>query len=137
MKVLMAEDLESAREQLTDLIVEVDDLEVRFVAQDAMALLKAAGEWRPDVTILDVRMRGMIVLGALGTLKAIWPEMAVVVTAFDMNSYYRAAFLRHGADCAFDKSLGWNNLLNFLNTDPRCANAGMQTGKTLTEEIVK
>ncbi len=137
MKVLVAEDLESAREQLTDLMVEVDELEVRFVAQDAMALLQAAGEWQPDVAILDVRMRGMIVLGALATLKAIWPGMAVVVSAFDMDSYYRAAFLRHGADCAFDKSLGWSSLLNFLKTERFCATAGMQDGTALTEAILK
>ena len=133
----MAEDLDFAREQLSNLIVEVDGLEVRFVAQDAMALLQAAGEWRPDVAILDVRIRGMVVLGALATLKAIWPGMAVVVSATHMDPFYRAAFLRHGADCVFDKSLGWNGLMEFLKTDRRCANSGIQSGNTLTEELLK
>ena len=116
MRVLMAEDLESARERLTEMIGDVQDLEVRFVGQDVMSLLQTAGAWRPDVVILDVRMRGMIVLGVLETLKSIWPGMSVVISAFDMDAYYRAAFLKHGADCAIDKSFEWNGLLTFLQT---------------------
>lgn len=137
MKVLMAEDIESVREQLTELIREVENLELRFVGQDVMSLLQTAGLWRPDVAILDIRMRGMIALGMLETLKTIWPGMAVVVAAFDMDAHYRATFLKQGADCVFDKSLEWNKLTAFLKSYRDAARPATETEVTPIEDLLK
>ena len=137
MKVLMAEDIESAREQLMDQIGEVENLEVRFVCQDVMSLFQTASAWRPDVAILDIRMRGMIALGVLETLKMIWPEMAVVVAAFNMDTHYRATFLRQGADCVFDKSLEWSKLTAFLKGYRGGAKVAMEAEMPPTEDLLK
>ncbi len=114
MKLLMAEDLESVRQHLGELLAETADVELRFVAQEASQLMQAAADWQPDVAILDLRLRGMMTLGALETLKRKWPDMSVVVSGFFFEPYYRTAFLRHGADFFFDKSLEWGDLLAFL-----------------------
>ena len=114
MKVLMAEDLKSVREHLGGLLFEARDVELRFVAQDAAPLLQLAASWAPEVVILDTRMRGSMTLAVMEALKKQWPDSAVVVSAFFFEPYYREAYIRHGADLFFDKSLEWNELIQFL-----------------------
>ena len=114
MKVLMAEDLTSVREHLSGLLVEARAVEVRFVGQDTAPLMQAAAEWQPEVVILDVRMRGTMTLGILESIKKERPDTAVAVSAFFFEPYYREAYLRHGADFFFDKSLEWQELITFL-----------------------
>lgn len=117
MKVLMAEDLQSVREHLGNLMADVADLadiELRFMAQEAEPLRQAVAQWRPDVVILDLRMRGDIALAVLESIKKTWPGMAVVVSAFFFEPYYRKAFLDLGADLFLDKSVEWAELVEFL-----------------------
>ncbi|MCX7141625.1 MAG: response regulator [Proteobacteria bacterium] len=114
MKVLMAEDLQSVREHLGNLMADLTDVELRFMAQEAEPLRQAVAQWRPDVVILDLRMRGDITLAVLESIKKTWPGMAVVVSAFFFEPYYRKAFLDLGAELFFDKSVEWAELVEFL-----------------------
>ena len=114
MRVLMAEDLESVREHLIWLLAGAGGWELRFVAQDAALATLTAAAWRPEVVILDVRLRGAETLRTLEALKKEWPDMAVVISAFFFEPYHRQAYLRHGADFFFDKSLEWSELIAFL-----------------------
>ena len=110
----MAEDLTSVREHLSGLLSEAREIEVRFVEQDMAPLMQAAADWQPEVVILDVRMRGMMTLGILEAIKKQRADTAVAVSAFFFEPYYRDAYLRHGADFFFDKSLEWKELIHFL-----------------------
>jgi len=119
MKVLMAEDLQSVHEHLRGSLAEFAGVELRFVAQDAALATLSAASWRPEVVILEVRMRGAGVLGTLAALKKEWPDMVVVISAFFFEPHHRQAYLRQGADFFFDKSLEWRELVAFLR--PVCA----------------
>ena len=114
MKVLMAEDLESVREHLSRLMAEVEGIELRFLRQDAAPLLQTTADWQPEALIIDIRMRGMMMIGILGECKKRWPSMAIVVSGFAFEPYYRSAFLKNGADYAFDKTVEWSELIAFL-----------------------
>ncbi len=114
MKVLMAEDLGSVREHLRGLLTEFAGVELRFVQQDAALATLTAAAWRPEVVILDVRLRGAETRGALEALKKEWPGMAVVISAFFFEPQHRQDYLRQGADFFFDKSLEWSELIAFL-----------------------
>ena len=114
MKVLMAEDLESVRGHLRGLLAESAGVELRFVQQDAAVAILTAGVWRPDVAILDVRLRGAATLETLAAMKKEWPGMAVVICSFFFEPYHRDAYLRDGADFFFDKSREWSELIAFL-----------------------
>lgn len=116
MKVLMAEDLESVREHLSELLAETGDFELRFIEQDASLLMQTTAAWRPDVVVLDISMREGMALGILEALKREWQGMAVVVSAFFFQPYYRTAFLKLGADLFFDKSIEWDELIAFLRS---------------------
>ncbi|MFH1605043.1 MAG: response regulator, partial [Pseudomonadota bacterium] len=129
-KVLMAEDLAAVREYLSALCDESGNAELRFLEQDAMALLQAAADWRPNVVILDIRMRGQTALGVLESLKRDRPDMAVVVSAFFFEPYFRQGYLRNGADFFFDKSLEWNELTAFLRRrQAQLASAGVDVAQ--------
>ncbi len=114
MKVLMAEELISVREHLSGLLSEARNIDLRFIGQDATLLLQVAAAWLPDVVILDARMRGSMTLAVMEALKKQLPATAVVVSAFFYEPYYREAYIRHGADFFFDKSLEWKELIAFL-----------------------
>ena len=116
MKVLMAEDLESVREHLKGLLAQSAGVQLRFVQQDAALATLSVAAWRPDVVILDVRLRGAEIQAALSALKKEWPGMRVVISAFFFEPHQRAAYLRDGADFFFDKSLEWSELIAFLRT---------------------
>ena len=124
MKVLMAEDLESVRTRLSELLADCKDIELRFIDQDEMLLTQTAAEWRPDVIILDIRMRGMMTLAILEAQKRAWPGVAVAVSGFFFDPYYREAFLKHGADLFFDKSAEWQELMAFLRGRRALAGSG-------------
>lgn len=115
MKILMAEDLEPMREHLSGLMAEAGDIELRVVSQDASQVMRTAAAWRPDVIILDIRMRVMRTLDVLEILKKEWPATAVAVSALVFPSDYRELCLGQGADFFFDKSLEWNELMAFLH----------------------
>lgn len=113
-KVLMAEDLESAREHLKGVLAETSGVKLRFVQQDAALAILSAASWRPEVVILELRLRGADTPGLVQALKKEWPEMAVVISALFFEPCQRQAYLRNGADFFFDKSLEWTELIAFL-----------------------
>ena len=113
-KVLIAEDLDTMRKRFGELLAEVGNVELNFVLQDSELVMRIAADWRPDVVILDVRMRGMMTLGIVNALKKGWPEIAVAVSAFFFQPYFREAFLNLGADLFFGKSAALDELLEFL-----------------------
>lgn len=115
MKVLVAEDLKSVREHLSERLGEAGAVELRFVGQDASPLMLTVADWRPDVVILDIRMRGMMALEVLEVLKKEWPGVAVVVSAFIFQPWYRQGFLTLGADLVIDKSFEWEELIAFVH----------------------
>jgi len=115
MKILMAEDMEPVREHLGRLLDEVGNVKLRFVEQDAALLLQTIADWQPDAVIIDIRMRGTMVLGLLEECRKQWPHMAVVVSGVFFEQYYRTVFLRAGANAVFDKAGDWSELITFLD----------------------
>ena len=114
MSVLLTEGPGSVRERLTGLLAEAADFELRFVPQDAALVTLTAAAWRPEVVILDTRLRGAEALRTLEVLKKEWPGMAVVISAFFFGAFERDAYLGRGADFFFDKSREWSELIEFL-----------------------
>ncbi len=83
-RVLVADDSQSVREALCQLIADDPDLELVGEAADAETAIDLARTIRPDVVVLDGRMPGGGGAAALAALGAELPEVRVVVlSAYD------------------------------------------------------
>ncbi|KAB2812701.1 response regulator transcription factor [Pimelobacter simplex] len=97
--VLVVDDHQLARSGLRSLIEAEPDLEVAGEAGDGPAAVRLAGQLRPDVVLMDLRMPGGDGLAATRTIAAD-PDLAatriIVLTSYDSDDSVLAA-LRYGA----------------------------------------
>src|SRR3954466_7390314 len=105
MKVLIADDSEIVRERLAYLLGDVDGLEIVGQAEDAVEAEDLAGELKPDVPILDVRMPRGSGVDVLRAIKRDNPAATVIVLTNFVDPEARALCLEQGADYFFDKSI--------------------------------
>lgn len=83
-RVLIADDHLVVREGLRTMLELQDDLEVVGAATDGQAAVRLAGELRPDVILMDLRMPVLDGLGAIRAIRREWPALAVVIlTTYD------------------------------------------------------
>ena len=90
-RVLIVDDEPPARERLRRLLSELGDVEVAAEAGNGEQAVRLAGELRPDVVLLDVRMPGMDGLEAARHM-ALLPEPPAVVFTTAYDAYAMEAF---------------------------------------------
>ncbi|BCY11562.1 response regulator transcription factor [Actinoplanes sp. L3-i22] len=96
-RVLLADDHALVRTALRMVLTDADDIEVAGEAGSGAEAVRLAGELRPDVVVMDIRMPGMDGIEATRRISAI-PDApwVVVLTTFDDDEYVYGA-LRAGA----------------------------------------
>jgi NarL family two-component system response regulator LiaR len=96
-KILLADDHAFVRQGTRELLEQQQDLEVVAEARDGKEAVQLAIKNRPDVVIMDFAMPKLNGIEATRQLKAIAPNIAVLVlTAYDSDQYI-FAFLEAGA----------------------------------------
>ena len=90
-RVLIVDDEAPARERLRRLLVELGDIEVIGEAANGSKAVRLAGELKPDVCLLDVRMPGMDGIEAARHM-ALLPQPPAVVFTTAYDNYAIAAF---------------------------------------------
>ena len=114
MKVLLVEDLASVRAHLRELLADVGQVELLIAPQDFEAAMRIVLDSKAEAVILDMCMRGSMTIDMMRAIKAASPTTAVIVGTFYCQPFYRETFLSLGADFFFDKSLEWDELIEFL-----------------------
>lgn len=93
-KVMLVEDHVLVREGTRRLLELEDDLEIVAEAGDGETAVRLAGECQPDVILMDINIPIKNGLEATREIKALHPEIAVLVlTAYDDDEYI-SAFLQ-------------------------------------------
>lgn len=93
-RVLLADDQSMVRTGFRYMLDAEDDIAVVGEAGDGVEAVRLAGELRPDVVLMDIRMPGVDGLEATRRLAGPGvedPVRVVVVTTFDMDEYVHAA----------------------------------------------
>ncbi len=97
-KVLLADDEDLVRSGLRTILTSVDDIEVVAECDDGVYVADLARQHRPNVVLLDIRMRTADGLSALRRLRALPdPPSVAMLTTFDVDEYVQEA-LRIGAN---------------------------------------
>lgn len=96
-KVLIADDQALVRSGFRMILESRDDLEVVGEASDGEQAIRLAGQTRPDVILMDVRMPGLDGVAATARLTAVEdPPKIIILTTYDLEEPLYAA-LRAGA----------------------------------------
>lgn len=100
-RVLIVDDQEMVRTGLRLVLGRRPDMLVVGEAADGVAAVTAAGQARPHVILMDVRMPGVDGVEAIRQIHASWPHpepppRILVLTTFDLDEYVYSA-LREGA----------------------------------------
>jgi NarL family two-component system response regulator LiaR len=96
-RILLAEDHALVRQGTRELLEQQDDLIVVAEASDGSEAVQLALQERPDVVIMDFAMPKLNGIEATRHIKAVHPQIAILVlTAYDSEQYV-FAFLEAGA----------------------------------------
>ena len=97
-KVMLADDEELVRSGLRTILSSAGDIEVVAETDDGLYVADLARQHRPNVVLLDIRMRTADGLSALRRLRALPdPPAVAMLTTFDVDEYVQEA-LRIGAN---------------------------------------
>jgi len=97
-KVLLADDEDLVRSGLRTILSSADDIEIVAETDDGLYVADLARQHRPNVVLLDIRMRTADGLSALRRLRALPdPPAVAMLTTFDVDEYVQEA-LRIGAN---------------------------------------
>lgn len=87
-KILIADDHAVVREGTRQILEQEPDLDVVAEAADGEEAVRLAGSSKPDVVIIDIAMPKVDGIEATKQIKALFPDMAVLVlTAYDDDQF--------------------------------------------------
>lgn len=96
-QVFLVDDHPMVREHLSALLGREADLAVCGEAGDAPTALSSIGNLRPDLVIMDISLKKSNGLELLKNLKALHPDLPVLVLSMHDESLYASRVLRAGA----------------------------------------
>src|ERR1700721_366776 len=96
--VFVVDDHPLLRQGLAVLSNQQQDLEVCGEAEEAQAAMRAIGQRRPDILIVDISLNGPDGLDLLKTIRASYPELPVLILSMHDEAIYAERALRARAN---------------------------------------
>jgi DNA-binding NarL/FixJ family response regulator len=96
-KILLVDDHPLVREWLANLINQQQDLQVCGEAANAAAALGAIESAKPDIAIVDISLEGGSGIELIKNIRALHPEVIVIVLSMHDEMLYAERALRAGA----------------------------------------
>jgi DNA-binding NarL/FixJ family response regulator len=112
-RVLVADDERRARRALAALLATYPQLEVIGQAADGLQAVALAVELQPDVVVLDGIMPGLDGLGAVQRIKALAPQIAVILLTLYGDLEWDAR--QSGADGFLVKSADSEEIIDLIS----------------------
>jgi DNA-binding NarL/FixJ family response regulator len=114
MKVFIADDSQSIRSRLVEMLCELEEIEVIGEAQDVPEAIDSIRRLKPDVVILDIRMPGGSGLDVMKCINEARLQTAVIVLTNYPFPQYRKKFENNGAKFFFDKAAEFEKIIDVL-----------------------
>lgn len=120
MKIFIADVAARFRDQLIELLGEIESVEVVGQAGDVQTALALIHSLRPDVVMLDIHLSDGSGLELLRNLRREDKTTVAIMMTNQESHPYRQACVRAGADFLFDKADGVTEVKNVIrNLLPR------------------
>lgn len=133
-KVVIADDQELIRESLQVVLGMNADMEVTALAQNGRELLSLIKKNVPDVILMDVRMPEIDGVLATKEVKALYPQIKIIIlTTFDDDEYVYNA-LKYGASGYLLKGVSVQELSSAIRT---VASGGSMLNPSIMTKVVK
>ena len=98
LRILIVEDHSLFRAGLRALLTQDDDFEVVGESDNGRDAIRAVGESKPDVVMMDLTMPGMNGMEAIADIKRRYPYTRILVVTLHKTEEFIFASLRAGAD---------------------------------------
>lgn len=132
-RVLIADDHEVVRQGIKTILSETSDLRVVAEAGDGMEVLEKIQELEVDVVLLDFDMPKKSGLDTLIELKALRPQLPVLMLSIFPEDHYGLRFLKAGASGYLGKASVSSQLVEAVR---KVAQGGKFISPVLTEKLV-
>lgn len=96
-KIILVDDHPLVREWLSNLIHQQPDLAICGEAETASAAMQAIADTKPDVAIVDISLKDSSGIELIKNIKAVHPQLAVIVLSMHDERLYAERALRAGA----------------------------------------
>src|SRR5436853_408197 len=104
MDVLVVEDSEIIARRLTEMLAEIPTVDGSLRAGSADEAMRLAGDHRPGIVLLDIRIPGRNGCEIISDIKRVSPESTIIMLTNNADPRYRAHCISCGASYFFDKS---------------------------------
>ncbi len=111
-KILIADDHAVVREGTRQILAQEPDLEVVAEAADGEEAIRLAGEYKPDVAIMDIAMPKCDGIEATRKIKSLYPGIAVLILSAYDDDQFVFSLLEAGAAGYLLKSIRGRELID-------------------------
>lgn len=102
-RTLLADDSESSRDTLRDLVTGLNAIEVVAAVPDGREAVRAYRELRPELVVLDVHMPNLNGVLASAEIRSLSSVVRIVLVSFDPGITAKVAAMASGADAFISK----------------------------------
>ena len=115
-QILLVDDHPVVRDGLTTIINHERDLNVCGGADDAHQALKAIGDLKPDVVVVDISLKNSDGIELTKSIKAKYTTLPVIILSVHDESVYAERALRAGARAYLMKEVVSENIVKAIRT---------------------
>jgi DNA-binding NarL/FixJ family response regulator len=136
-RILLADDQEIAREGYKQILAEQPELQIIAMATDGQEAVALAQKECPDVAMLDIRMPHLNGLEAAQQIRAICPEVGILMLSFyDDPRYVRAFFKQGAAGKAFLLKQSIGEITELVRAIHAVANGQIMVDQEIVNELI-
>ena len=114
LRVALVEDSALVRERLRALLATVPEVTVEGEYEDAPCAIDGIRHTRPDVVLLDIKLRASTGMEVLKAVRREWPEVKIIVLTNYAEPQYRKSYLENGAYRFLDKTHQFEQIRGLL-----------------------
>ena len=112
MRLFIVEDSALVRERMVNILSNLEGIEIVGQAEDVSQATESIHTSKPDLVILDIKLREGFGIDVLKNIKQERPSTKVIILTNYPKNYYKELYSNAGADFFFDKATEFRNVLD-------------------------